>query len=304
MFERLRVTSGQPRPSRLRQELANLYPGYFALVMATGIVSAGLIRAWPAASAMLLAVALAGFAVLTLLFGVRAALFPTRFVADLSSADRVFGFFTIVAAADVLALRADQQRWPQVSIGFAIVGAVTWALLTYAVPVLLVTRARHDSVNRTADGSWLLWVVATQSVAAVSAALAGEGRWWGALADGAVILWSVGTVLYLVLVTVVGAQLLVEGLRPGEFTPPFWILMGAAAISVLAGALISRLPGPDPMVSMALPLVSGMSLVLWAFASWWIPLLIVLQLWRCAGRGRRLSLETPTSKGADSMTGA
>jgi len=51
------------------------------------------------------------------------------------------------------------------------VAAAVWLALTYGVPAsLLLTRA-HDSVLSGVDGSWLLWVVSTQSIALTAAIL-------------------------------------------------------------------------------------------------------------------------------------
>jgi tellurite resistance protein TehA-like permease len=56
--------------------------------------------------------------------------------------------------------------------------------------------------------------------------------------------------------------------------------MGATAITVLAGARILALPPVLPVVQATNGVVEGFSFVLWAFGTWWIPLLIVLGLWR------------------------
>ena len=55
--------------------------------------------------------------------------------------------------------------------------------------------------------------------------------------------------------------------------------MGAAMISVLAGAQILRLP-PGPLLAAVNAMVAGSSVVLWAFGTWLIPSLAFLGLWR------------------------
>src|ERR1019366_6935113 len=57
------------------------------------------------------------------------------------------------------------------------------------------------------------------------------------------------------------------------------LFMGATAISVLAGALLLRLP-PAPLGAAVHGVVAGLSVVLWAFGTWLIPLLLVLGAWR------------------------
>jgi tellurite resistance protein TehA-like permease len=49
---------------------------------------------------------------------------------------------------------------------------------------------------------------------------------------------------------------------------------------LLAGAKILSLPAALPVVKATAGFVEGFSYALWAFGTWWIPLLIVLGLWR------------------------
>jgi tellurite resistance protein TehA-like permease len=56
--------------------------------------------------------------------------------------------------------------------------------------------------------------------------------------------------------------------------------MGATGITVLAGSDILTLPGTLPAISAIAGFVKGTCFVFWAFGTWWIPLLIVLGLWR------------------------
>src|SRR5262249_53958087 len=55
--------------------------------------------------------------------------------------------------------------------------------------------------------------------------------------------------------------------------------MGAAAISVLAGAKLLGLPA-GPLLAAMHAVVAGLSVVLWAFGTWLIPLLAGLGVWR------------------------
>jgi tellurite resistance protein TehA-like permease len=90
----------------------------------------------------------------------------------------------------------------------------------------------------------------------------------------------VGLVLYLVLVSLIFLRWLTVPMSPAALGPPYWILMGATAITVLAGARILALPAALAVRQAAAGVVEGLSLVLWAFGTWWIPLLVVLGVWR------------------------
>jgi len=67
---------------------------------------------------------------------------------------------------------------------------------------------------------------------------------------------------------------------PGDLSPPYWINMGAMAISTLAGSLLI-LNSPDaPFLHSLLPFIKGFTVFYWATGTWWIPMLVVLALWR------------------------
>jgi tellurite resistance protein TehA-like permease len=87
----------------VRAAVQTLNPGYFALVMATGIVSIAMQthRAY-AVSIALLWLTVIEYAVLIVVYVLRLAGFRTAVLADLSDPARAFGYFTFVAATDVL----------------------------------------------------------------------------------------------------------------------------------------------------------------------------------------------------------
>lgn len=98
-----------------------------------------------------------------------------------------------------------------------------------------------------------------------------------ALAFLAVALWSFAVVLYLLLMGVVMSRLVLVEVSPEELTPPYWITMGATAITVFAASRILEVPGSLPVSAAA---VRDAAFGLWAFGTWWIPLLVVLGVWR------------------------
>jgi tellurite resistance protein TehA-like permease len=152
------------------------------------------------------------------------------------------------------------------------------------VPVVLLTR-RPDSVLAAVGGSWLLWAVGTQSLSVAASELVPA---WPSqarlLAGTAVALWCLGTVLYLLIAVLILVRWLAVPVTAASLSPSYWILMGGTAITVLAGARILALPGGLPAVRATAGLVEGASFALWALGTWWIPLLVVLGLWRHAWR--------------------
>ncbi|HEY7325329.1 MAG TPA: tellurite resistance/C4-dicarboxylate transporter family protein [Streptosporangiaceae bacterium] len=277
--------NGQPRPrgrAAAAAAVRDLHPGYFAFVMATGIVSTGTYLLGPSwLSVAFLAVGSAGLAVLTVALIARLISYRPHVVADIRAPDRVFGFFTITAGLDVLGARFALAGHPLVTAILAIVAAAIWLLLTYGVPAsLLLTRA-SDSILSSVNGSWLIWIVATQSLSVAAAVLVPA---WpsraGLLAPVAAALWGVGLLLYLVVVGLILLRWLTIPMTPATLGPPYWILMGATAISVYAGAHDLDLPKSIPVIAATAGFTEGFSFALWAFGTWWIPLLIILGLWR------------------------
>jgi tellurite resistance protein TehA-like permease len=288
------AAGGQARSlSRTATAIRDLHPGYFAFVMATGIISTGTFLLGPSwLSRALLAAASAGLVVLSAALLVRLAIFRSSVAADIQAPERVFGFFTIAAGIDVLGVRLGAAGHPLATAILAGLAAVVWLVLTYGVPASLLLTRERDSVLGGVNGTWLLWVVGTQSLSVAASALVPV---WpsqaGLLAPAAIGLWSVGLVLYLLLVSLILLRWLTVAMTPATLGPPYWILMGATAITVLAGARILNLPAALPVTRATAGFVEGFSFALWAFGTWWIPLLITLGLWRHIRRHWPLSYE-------------
>src|SRR6516225_5774302 len=200
------VVGGQTRSlGRAATAIRDLNPGYFAFVMATGIVSTGTFLLGPSwLSRTLLVVASAGLAVLSVALVIRLVRFRPSVVADIRAPERVFGFFTITAGLDVLGVRLAYAGHPLATAILAGLAAAIWLVLTYGVPASLLVARTHDSVLGGVNGTWLLWVVSTQSLSVVASTLVTV---WpsqsGLLAPVAVGLWSVGLLLYLLLVSLI-----------------------------------------------------------------------------------------------------
>jgi len=266
----------------LAATVRHLDPGYFAYVMATGIISTGtyLLGPWWLSLA-LLAAASAGLVVLAVALTARLMFFRSAVAADLRAPDRVFGFFTITAGLDVLGVRVALAGHPLAIAILAIVAAAVWLALTYGVPASLLLARSSASALSGVNGNWLLWIVATQSLSIAAAVLASA---WpsqtGLLAPIAAALWGVGVLIYLMVVALILLRWLAIPMTPATLGPPYWILMGATAISVLAGAHILDLPRTIPVIAATASFTEGFSFALWAFGTWWIPLLIILGSWR------------------------
>lgn len=261
--------------------MRTLHPGYFALVMATGIVSIAMRNQ----RALALSVALLWltgieYAVLVALSVWRLVRFRAQMAADLADPRRAFGLFTFVAGTDVLGARLAADGRHAAAFALLAVGFAAWLVLGYVVPWTAVLGRVRRPVLQDANGTWFIWVVASQSVAVLAAALepaVAHGR--RELALLAVFSWSVGVFLYAGDGVIVAARMLLYPLKPEDLTPPYWVAMGATAITVVAGARIVEM-ADAPMVAATRGLVAGVSVVFWAFGSWLIPPLLAAGVWR------------------------
>ena len=249
--------------------------------MATGIVAIGAgQRGWESISVVLLVLTAVEYAVLVLLNLWRLVAFRTAVVADLHDSRKAFLFFTFVAGTDVLAVGLAGEGLVGPAAALLVVSSAAWILLGYTVPWVAVLSRETRPVLAEANGTWFIWVVASQSVAVAAATL--EPRVEAArdaLAILAVTSWSVGVVLYVACAVFVSLRLMLYKLDPVELDPPYWVSMGAVAITVDAGAKIVEMSSA-PMVDAVRGLVAGLVVVFWSFATWLIPVLMAVGIWR------------------------
>ncbi len=274
-------TTPQYGPSN--SAIAELHPASFAIVMATGIVSvAAQLRGFHAIALPLLWLNLVFYGVLWVLTSIRVVRYPHRVVADLWDHNRSVGFFTICAATCVLGNQfVVVHSVPRVAIGLWFFGIALWAVSTYVIFTVLTVKAIKPSVEEGLNGGWLVAVVAAQAVATLGGLLAPQ---FGASRELALffslIVWLGGGVLYVWIITLIFYRYTFLPLDPRQLAPPYWINMGAVAISTLAGTLLISNAPQSPFLTTLLPFLTGLTLLFWATATWWIPLLIALGFWR------------------------
>jgi tellurite resistance protein TehA-like permease len=278
--------NGQPSGSarqRLAGAIEHLFPGYFALVMATGIVSIAVnVLEMPRVAWALLVINVTAYTVLAIGLAARLVAYFPRVLADLNSHARGPGFFTVVAATCVLGSqmliltgRADAAH------ALWIAGIVLWVVVMYAFFTATVVREAKPSLATGINGAWLLGIVATQSVSVLGTLLAPRME-----ANREVVLffalcmYLLGAMLYLTIITLIFYRFTFVALSADQMTPPYWINMGAVAITALAGSSLLIQADRWPFLDMLRPFLTGFTLFFWATATWWIPLLILLGVWR------------------------
>ncbi|HZO91081.1 MAG TPA: tellurite resistance/C4-dicarboxylate transporter family protein [Chthonomonadaceae bacterium] len=266
---------------RIERANAGMYPGYFALVMATGIVSTALfLEGVRVVSQLLLWINLAAYPVLIAATARRGVRYGAKLWADLSNPQTVFTFFTFVAASDVLGVQLFLRGYRAPALGLWLVALIAWLFLGYfSFGVLVFTNTR--SATEVLNASWLIAVVGTQSIAVLGALLAPDfGPYAQPVFMAVYGLWGIGIALYGIFITLIAYRLFFARLDPGEMLPPYWIILGATAISALAGTNLVAAAPQMPFLAATRPLLMGVTLLLWAWSSWWIPMLALFGLWR------------------------
>jgi tellurite resistance protein TehA-like permease len=263
--------------------LATMHPASFAMVMATGIVSIGCeLLGLPAVAWALLATNVLFYVTLWILTAGRVAWHRDRFLADVAHHGRAVGFFTTVAATCVLGsqILLVAGSW-RVAVAFWIAGIVLWAVVTYTVFTMLTVGAQKPSLAEGINGGWLLPVVAAQSVVVLGCQLAnGMGPHAPLALFFCLAMWLGGGMLYIWIISLIFYRYTFFVMSPSDLAPPYWINMGAVAISALAGTLLALAAPLSPLLQELLPFIKGLTLLFWATATWWIPMLLILGAWR------------------------
>jgi tellurite resistance protein TehA-like permease len=267
----------------VNDRIAALHPAYFALVMATGIVSiACALAGLHPIAVVLLWLNNVFFVVLWTLTGVRVARYRARVVADLMDHTRAIGFFTTVAATCVLG-----SQWLVIGGAWVLAawlwaaGILLWSVTTYGVFALLTVKENKPSLADGINGGWLVSVVAAQSVSVLGSQLAQgfEGR-TPVVLFFCLAMWLGGGMLYMWIISLIFYRYTFFSMHPSDLSPPYWVNMGAVAISTLAGSLLVLAAPGSPLIRDVLPFVKGLTLMFWATATWWIPMLVILGVWR------------------------
>ncbi|MCS6303211.1 MAG: tellurite resistance/C4-dicarboxylate transporter family protein [Nitrospira sp.] len=259
--------------------------GSFAFVMATGIISVGAHLAdLPVLAWALFGVAALGYGVLWLLMMIRFILIRRQMWSDLIGSAGAPECLTIVAGTCVLGSQV-VLLVGNVTCGLALwfFGGVLWILLLYAFFLAGFVIEPKPTLERGLTGTWLLATVSTESVAILGTLLASHlGSWRDSLFLISLSLYLLGGFLYALIITMITYRLIFIPLSADMLTPPYWIGMGAEAITVVAGTHLIVKAADWTIVQELLPFLKGLTLFFWVTATWWIPLLLALGVWRHA----------------------
>ena len=262
--------------------IATLFPGYFALVMATGIIAVAADQQnLDLLAEVLYVITAVAYVVLAVLLATRMVRFWSNFAADVTNHAKGFAFLTTVAATNVLASASIViHGWWNLAWALWWASLVLWAAFVYTTLIAVVTDSDKPGLQGGINGSWFLLTVSTQSIAVVAGLFLTRTD-SDALAFAAIAAFTLGVVLYLIVMTMVFLRWTFHPLDPTEADPPAWIAAGAVAITVLAGSNILLAAGQAPArVARLAPFIEGLVVTAWATATFWFPLMIAIGIWR------------------------
>jgi tellurite resistance protein TehA-like permease len=161
-----------------------------------------------------------------------------------------------------------------------VLALLLWAVLLYGFLAAATAAERKPPLETGINGAWLLAVVSTESLSVLGTLLAparpqAEGFLLVSLAA-----YLAGAMLYVLLMSLILYRWLFFRLSADKMTPPYWINMGALAITTLAGSRLLLSAESWLVLRRIDGFLVGFTLFFWAIASWWIPLLVLLGFWR------------------------
>lgn len=264
-------------------KIKNLFSGYFALVMATGALSIGAhLLGAESISVALLFINVFAYIIFWILTIIRMLKFFPNVIADLTSHANGPGFFTLIAGTCVfgsqLIIVAEQFAIARYLWFLAI---FLWVIIMYTFFTAVTIRKNKPTFSEGINGAWLIAAVATQSVAILGTLLSPY------LVSGVEVvlfftlcMYFLGCMLYLNIITLIFYRFTFIDFKYETLTPPYWINMGAVAITTLAGATLILHADNFTLLKEITPFLKGFTLFFWITGTWWIPLLFTLMIWR------------------------
>ena len=268
--------------SMIQNEIRNLFPAYFALVMATGIVSIAChLVALDFLAFPLFYLNQFFYIILWVLTLARIVRYPARLFGDMSNHRIGSGFLTIVAATNVLGSQfVILQSNQTIALVLWVLGLALWLLLTYAIFTAFTVKEEKPSLEEGINGAWLLFIVSTQSIPVLGMLLVSRFEAWQEMFTFAMLgFYLLGCMFYILIISLIVYRFMFFKIEAEDMNPSYWINTGAVAITTLAGANI-LLRGHASFLAEFAPFIKGFTVFFWAAGTWWIPYLFILGAWR------------------------
>lgn len=269
--------------SVIRDTIRTFQTIYFAMVMSTGIISiASDLLGFNRIAYGLFYLNIVAYAIILSLQILRAVMFWDDLYNDLSNPKLSLVFFTIVAGTNILGSQfAGIANQPEIARIFWYFGIFLWTIISLSAFGILFVKC-DQRIEVVLHGGWLTATVGTQSVAVLGAMLAPKfGDYGSFVMFLSFAWWMIGSFIYMALITLIIYRLVFFKASPDALIPPYWINMGALAITTLAGSVLCiNTPKVAGSYTDFLGFTKGFTLFFWSFGTWWIPYLIIIGIWK------------------------
>src|SRR3954468_1554686 len=143
--------------STLKNEIKSFSPGYFALVMATGIISTASQQLhYTTIARLLFFLNNAQYFILLLIFIIRLLFFFPQIKEDLATHSKGAGFLTFVAASCILGIGYVQgHQLFSAGIMLWVIALIACLMLVYSFLPLVILKREKPSPETGLNGSWL-----------------------------------------------------------------------------------------------------------------------------------------------------
>ena len=261
-------------------EIKDFHPAYFAMVMATGIVSIAFEgMAFPSIARALFVLNLILYLILCVILAARAWLFRPNLMADLMTLQRAWLFLTFVVGTNTIGTQlVIFQQARDLAILLWFIALISWIICLYFILsgfIPLRKKPLHEIVN----GATLLIIVSTVSVALLGFRLLDATALYAGYAYFAVwILWASGFTLYLFIAPLLIYRLFFKPFQPEDWKAPYWICMGAVAIITWAGSeFVVYMPAIAPWEGIR-EITLWMTILAWTIGTCWIPYQLIMDI--------------------------
>ncbi|MCO6496656.1 MAG: tellurite resistance/C4-dicarboxylate transporter family protein [Chitinophagaceae bacterium] len=267
----------------LKATVQTFPPAYFALPMATGIICiASHLLGYNSISNFLFIVNNIEIGALSVILILRLIFYFPDFKNDLGSHTEGAGFLTIVAALCIFGTKnvLIRDNFTLAFTGWSVAFFI-WLLLSYSFFILISYKKDKPTLQDGINGSWLLLVVAVQALSISGNTVASRFEFsQQVVLFITLLLFLLGSLFYLIIIVLIFYRTAFLPMPPGEFRPSYWINMGAAAISTLAGATLVKSMAGVPEFQDFIPIMKIATLLFWIGGTWWIPVIAFLELWQ------------------------
>src|SRR5690625_2630522 len=260
-----------------------LFPAYFAIVMTSGALSIGTyLFGMFVIAKILLVVNIVAYVMLWLLTFTRITFYFPDLLTDITSHEKGPGFFTLIAGTCVFGSQIVTVTGNvPIALGLWILGIILWIIIMYTFFTSVTIRAIKPNLAEGINGAWLIAAVATQSLSILGTLLSP----YIVIGHDIVLFFTLcmyflGCMLYLNIITLIFYRFTFLKLKFSALTPPYWINMGAVAITTLAGSTLILHAEQLSLLIGITPFLKGFTLFFWITGTWWIPLLFILMIWR------------------------